>query len=282
MGIFKKDEMLLDFKGIHTEDISSTVPYMNKLNNDARNLVNQLNPNTVNNKRFVMFNESEQFDLYKLFEKSTTLNNNDNNFSETSPFISSDVYNQLLHKIKSNNQSGGAILKGKGKGKGKKGKSKKTESSEEYMPRNEDHDDESSTSSSSSSSSDSDLDKTSNLKYLFKKAKKNDSDSHNIDLDDHDNDENDFSMSAGSYLSSSAHTNGSNSDNTDSDNTDSNNTDSNNNSNNSNNSNSYNSDSYKSNSFASSTVSSKYHKRRSNNYSDSVNTSDINIMSVDE
>ena len=31
MGIFKKDKMLLDFKGVQTEDMSSTVPYMNKL-----------------------------------------------------------------------------------------------------------------------------------------------------------------------------------------------------------------------------------------------------------
>ena len=100
MGIFKKDELLLDFKGVRTEDMSSTIPYMNKLNTDAKMLVNQLNPNmNVNNKGLVLFNESENYDMYKLFEKSTQINN-DNNFSETSPFISSDVYNQLLNKIK--------------------------------------------------------------------------------------------------------------------------------------------------------------------------------------
>jgi hypothetical protein len=114
MGIFKKDELLLDFKGVQTEDMSSTIPYMNKLNTDAKMLVNQLNPNAnINRKGLVMFNESEQYDLYKLFEKSNNLNNNDNNFSETSPFISSDVYNQLLSKLKNKNQMGGAKSRGR-------------------------------------------------------------------------------------------------------------------------------------------------------------------------
>ena len=233
MGIFKKDEMLLDFKGgMRTEDISSTIPYLNKLNTDAKMLVNRLGPNMneINKKRLVLINENEKLDLYKLFEKSTTLNNNDNNFSETSPFISSDVYNQLLNKNISN-QLGGA--------------------------RNEDHDDdienESSTSSSSSSSSSSSISESDsekkNRKNIIKKFKKN-------------SDTNYFSgMSAGSYLSSSAHTDGSD--------------------NSANSEDSENSESYKSNSFTSSTVSIRNHKSRNHNYSDSVDTSDINILSLD-
>jgi hypothetical protein len=214
MGIFKKDELILDFKGVRTEDMSSTIPYMNKLTTDAKMLVNHLGPNAnANRKGLVLFNEGDNFDLYKIFEKSNNLNNNDNNFSETSPFISSDVYNQLLSKLKGKNQMGGA---------------------------DEDTDD-SSEESSTTSSSESDSDKK---KKKIKKMFKN---SDDINLEDEEEEEefSEMSMSAGSYLSSSAHTDGTDS----------------------------------SNSNASSTISAK-HKGR-NNMSDSVNTSDINIISID-
>ena len=251
MGIFKKDEMLLDFKGVQTEDMSSTVPYMNKLNYDAKMLVNQLGPhaanatNAMNRKGLVLFNESEQYDLYKLFEKSNTLNNNDNNFSETSPFISSDVYNQLLNKLKSKNQSGG----------GKKNVSRAREED-----RDDDFEDESSTTSSEESESDK---KKKKIKKLFKEK----SDEVDLESEEKDDEEEFSEMSAGSYVSSSAHTDGSDT---------SNDTDSNSDSN---------SNSYKSNrinSITSSTVSVRNHKNRHYNMSDSVNTSDINIISVDE
>jgi hypothetical protein len=239
MGIFKKDELMLDFKGVQTEDMSSTIPYMKKLNVDAKMLVNQLNPNTnYNNKGLVLFNESEHYDMYKLFEKSVNLNNNDNNFSETSRFISSDVYNQLLTKLKEKRQTGG-------------GKSRRSSrSSRSSKSRNEDKDDdfEEESSTTSSESSESDKKKKKQLKKLFKK---NDDDEIDIEPDE----EEEFSeMSAGSYLSSSAHTNGSN----DSDNSN---------------------DSYLSASNQTSTVSVRNHRNR--NMSDSVNTSDINIISLD-
>ncbi len=48
MGIFKKDELILDFKGVRTEDMSSTVPYMNELTTNAKMLVNRLGPNAAN------------------------------------------------------------------------------------------------------------------------------------------------------------------------------------------------------------------------------------------
>jgi hypothetical protein len=244
MGIFKKDEMLLDFKGVQTEDMSSTVPYMNKLNYDAKMLVNHLGPrignNAINRKGLVLFNESEQYDLYKLFEKSTTLNNNDNNFSETSPFISSDVYNQLLNKLKSKKQLGG----------GKKNVSRAREED-----RDDDFEDESSTTSSEESESDK---KKKKVKKMFKEK------SDEVELEEDEEEE--FSeMSAGSYVSSSAHTDGTNTNTNTSDDSES--------------------ESYKSKSITSSTVSVRNHKGSKSyrhNVSDSVNTSDINIISVDE
>jgi hypothetical protein len=269
MGIFKKEEF----------DISSTMPHMQKYSTNLReadDLVNQLGPPIkFNKKQLVLFNESEQYDLYKLFEKSTTLNNNDNNFSETSPFISSDVYNQLLNKIKSNNQSGGARTNSKTNY--KKHKKSNVKSSDEYKrneDKDDDHDDDFEDESSTSSSDDyDDSDNKRTLQTELKKKDKNiDPRERNIDLEEKKDETDSFSgISAGSYLSSSAHTDGSNS--TDSaDSADS--------------ANSSNSNSYNSNSLTSSTVSSRNHKKRSKSrnyhYSDSVDTSDINILSLDD
>lgn len=94
----KKDDLELDFRGLRTENYSSTVPYMGNLTADAKMLVNRLPQNNV---KIGLFQDSENHDMYKMFE-SNTKQTNDNNFSETSPFISSDVYNNLV-----NNQLGG-------------------------------------------------------------------------------------------------------------------------------------------------------------------------------
>ena len=98
MGNFKKDDLTLDFHGVKTENMSSTIPYLNKLNADANLLTSHLYQPTVNRKTIRMFNDTENYDMYKLFEKTPHLNNNDNNFSETSAFISSDDYKNLLNK----------------------------------------------------------------------------------------------------------------------------------------------------------------------------------------
>ena len=81
---------------VNTENISSTIPYMNKLNADARSLVERLNIKNYVPVQSHTFTESENYDMYKLFEKTQDINNNNNNFSDTSPFISSDIYNNLV------------------------------------------------------------------------------------------------------------------------------------------------------------------------------------------
>ncbi len=230
MGNFLyKDPLVLDFNGLKTENISSTIPYMKKYDTDALTLVSRLN--ATQNKSMVLFNESENYDMYKLFEKSPNISNNDNNFSETSPFISSDVYKHLVKK-----QQGGGF----------------------------DDEEESSTSSSSSSDKKSKKsDKNSDKKHKKDKKKnhKEDSDYESSVFNDEDDEEldeaemkaseNDFEseMSTGSYLSSSAHTDGAEDSNMESD--------------------------------LETTVSVKNH-RSLRNMSDSVRTSDINIISVDE
>ncbi len=252
-NLFARDE--LDFSrggGIKTEDISSTIPYLRNLNVQAKKLVGQLdNKINYNNKSLVLFNESDNFDMYKLFEKSVQSNNNNNNFSETSPFISSDVYNQLLDNLK-NKQSGGA----------KKNK-KHTKSESSYTQSNDDYEEESST-SSESSESDEIFDtkkKSKKGKKTIEKAVREHSEKDEMDIEP-DNDD-DFSpmshgMSIGSYVSSSAHSDDISSE-ADNDNASSDNS-----------------------LTMNSTVSVRKHYKNRQHYSESVNTSDINIISVDE
>ncbi len=256
-NIFARDE--LDFSrggGIKTEDISSTIPYLKNLNVQAKKLVGQLdNKINYNNKSLVLFNESDNFDMYKLFEKSDQSNNN-NNFSETSPFISSDVYNQLLDNLK-NNQSGGA--------KKHKPKHKKTKSESIASKEMDDYAEESSTSSESSESDEifnTDKKKSKKGTKTIEKAVREHSEKDDMDIDPENDDDDDFSpmshgMSIGSYVSSSAHSDDISSE--------------------------AKSDVSSDNSLTmNSTVSVRRHHKNRQNYSESVNTSDINIISVDE
>ncbi len=257
-NLFARDD-LFDYKGgnIKTDDISSTIPYLRNLDVQAKKLVGQLDTKiNYNNKSLVLFNESDNFDMYKLFEKSTQSNNNNNNFSETSPFISSDVYNQLLNTLK-NKQAGGA----KKTRKHKKSTASKTSDEISYTPSKEDRDDfeEESSTSSESSESDEMFDKKSSIEKTMKKHNKKDE----MDIEpEHDDDE--FSpmshgMSIGSYVSSSAHSDNISSQDEDDD------------------------DASSDNSLTmNSTVSVRKQHRNRQNYSESVNTSDINIISVDE
>jgi hypothetical protein len=233
MGIFKKDELMLDFNGVKTENISSTIPYLNKLDTQAKMLVNQLGPmSKVNNKSLILFNESDNYDMYRLFEKSNGVTNNDNNFSETSPFISSDIY-KILNK-----------------------KSHKSHKSHKSQRGGGDDDEVEESSTTSSDSSDSD-----------KKKKKMESSEMDDSEAEEEVDMSDMSemsdMSAGSYLSSSAHTDGVESESA---------------------SNTMTATASSASASVSASFSSQHQRRHKNRHvmSDSVNTSDINIISVDD
>ena len=235
----KKDDLELDFKGLHTENYSSTVPYMGNLTADAKTLVNRLPQNNV---KIGLFQDSENHDMYKMFEKNTKQNNskqiNDNNFSETSPFISSDVYNNLIQKQTGGGDSSTSLS------------SSSSSSSSSELSRGGGKEEDSSESSTSESESDSDTEGK-------KKHHKNKtiSDSYEEELT-----EKMLSESHGSRsYNSNTHTNTQTSNN----------------------------------SFISSSINKRYqsdsevlstislnHKGR-NNYTESINTSDINIVSVD-
>jgi hypothetical protein len=204
MGRTPKDDLILDFQGLRTENMSSTIPYLNKLNMDAKSLITKLYV-PANTKTLSHFNETENYDMYKLFEKAPYVNNNDNNFSETSPFISSDIYKSLL----ASKQKGGANGKDD----------------------DDSDDDDSSTSSSSSNSTDDKKHKKKHGKKdeKHKKDKKHrkttteSDDSAATTPDDDEEEEEDeeseeekmfmrrrggSSESIGSYVSSSAHSDG--------------------------------------------------------------------------
>jgi hypothetical protein len=218
MGFARKDDLILNFDK-NTVDYSTTIPYMDKINADAKALVNKLPSNSLPRG---MFYESDNYAMYKKFEKNTLTEEQDNNFSETSPFISSDVYKNLLSK----QQRGGG--------------------------EDEEEEEESTTSTSES------------LTEKTEKHKKHSTSSHKKEHKSRVS-SNNHSDSTVSYLSSSAHTDGVNSDSA----TKSSAT-----------SHSGRKSSNKNSSEILSTIS--FNHKGGKQYTESVNTSDINIISVDE
>lgn len=101
------DGLALDFGELPaTANYSSTIPYANKMNADAKALVDRINTKNYISNQQKPFSNSENYDMYKLFEKSNGVASTgiNNNFSETSPFISPSVYKKLIGKT----QKGGA------------------------------------------------------------------------------------------------------------------------------------------------------------------------------
>jgi hypothetical protein len=199
-NLFGRPDDGLELNFGNTANYSSTIPYMHKMNADAKALVDRINTKNYISNQQRSFSNSENYDMYKLFEKSNGVASTgiNNNFSETSPFISPSVYKKLIGKT----QKGGAD-------------------------------------SSESSTSEASTEKPKEPKES-KKSKKSKKETTESEIETNEEEETDeeeiMESSMGSYISSSAHSNGINS-----------------------------------------TVS--IGNRR--NVSDSVNTSDINIISVE-
>ncbi len=216
MGFLSRDD--LNLSAIKTEEMSSEIPYLkNIMQGDAESLISRLN---VANKNLVLFSDSENYDMYNMFQQSNGISHD--NFSETSPFISSDIYNHLTHNQQ---MRGGA--------------------------------DESSSSTSSSTQTDGSSDKK--KKKHEKKHDKKDNDKKEESSSeeseefmgrggDSESQSTAVTESSNSYISSSAHTDGV--------------------------------DSASPSEATTVSVSRKHRGRRY--HSESVNTSDINIISVDE
>ena len=112
-NIFGRDQNQLDFRGIHTEQYSDNIPYLNKLQKDSQLLANNISTNndTVSNRK-----------MYDMFNAQ----NSELNFSDTSPLgetqgndsatsaVNTEIA-ELLNKIQksgslnTNNQTGGNV-----------------------------------------------------------------------------------------------------------------------------------------------------------------------------
>jgi hypothetical protein len=95
-NLFGKDENSLSFRGIHTENFSENIPYLEKLEQQSKMLAERIK--TAQN-----FQESENKDMYKLFEQSKGLNSE--NLSDTSPFINTDGYKSIIDNVTSENNT---------------------------------------------------------------------------------------------------------------------------------------------------------------------------------
>lgn len=95
----------INWKNIKTDQISSTIPNLNGISVEANKLVEKLNLPEISD------SSSELNDIFLTkINKSNSVNNNlsENNFSSTSPFISSEMYNYVMDKYKNQNMVGGA------------------------------------------------------------------------------------------------------------------------------------------------------------------------------
>jgi hypothetical protein len=203
-GSSKDNSDTINWNNIKTENVSSTVPNFNGLSNDAKKLIASLNIPSITE------TETTEMDLNNILEKTNDgLNPDDkkrfnqlleqvsstgsDDLSNTSPFISSEMYDYLVNSKTSETEQG------KQTGGAKKSKGKKSKKSKGGAL----SDDSSDTSSTSSDSSLEDLIDTTEEELLDARNKKN-KDKKNK------KDDSDSELSGGelSYLSSSAHTDG--------------------------------------------------------------------------
>jgi hypothetical protein len=156
----------INWKGVNTENISTTLNGVNGLSNQAKELIlNISNNNTDTNTQteinfdHIFQNINERLGVSDKQKLNKVLGTD--YFSETSPFISSEMYSNMMNK-----QTGGAKKK-------KSKSSKKSKKSRKMKKGGSWSDDESSTTTTSSMSSDSDFDDSSDFgDSSEKKAKK--------------------------------------------------------------------------------------------------------------
>ena len=116
MGITasKTNSDSINWDNINTESMSSTVPTLKKISKDAELLVSNLN--LEDNVKFTETDSDHDnlFTWIKNIDNNKTNNNSENSFSDTSPFISPDMYKYLMNNSEKNttssfNQQGGGV-----------------------------------------------------------------------------------------------------------------------------------------------------------------------------
>ena len=102
-----QDTESLNWDKINTESMSASIPYLQSVSKDAQKLVEQLNF-----KNNLELEESESDNIWTWLNQDSKPVNNvaSEDFSDTSPFISSDMYNYLVNESssdKNHEQEGG-------------------------------------------------------------------------------------------------------------------------------------------------------------------------------
>lgn len=188
----------INWNKIKTENISSSIPNFNGLSSDAQNLIASLNIPQITESQTSEFtvnhildkisnnlNQNDQNKFNQLLEQVSSQTAVENELSDTSPFISSEMYNYL---VKNNEPQKG-------------GGSRKIKSIQGGSKLDEDSD----TSTTSSDSSVEDLIDSTEEEVIKKKNMKNmKKNKHNK----HKKSDSELSGGELSYLSSSAHTEG--------------------------------------------------------------------------
>ena len=208
----KDNSDTIHWKNIQTDKISSDLHNFNGLSNDAKKLIaslnipsitesetSEVNLNNILDKISSGLNSKDQEKFNQLLEQVSSTASED--LSNTSPFISSEMYEYLVNSKTSETeqvkQTGGAKKSSKSVKSSKKSKKSRGGALS---------DDSSDTSSTSSDSSLKDLIETPEGELLDARNKKNKGNRDNK----HKKDDSDSALSGGdiSYLSSSAHTDG--------------------------------------------------------------------------
>ena len=188
----------INWNKIKTENVSSSIPNFNGLSSDAQNLIASLNIPQITESQTSEFtvnhildkisnnlNQDDKNKFNQLLEQVSSQTAVENDLSDTSPFISSEMYNYL---VKNNEPQKG-------------GGSRKIKSIQGGSKLDEDSD----TSTTSSDSSDEDLVDSTEEEVIKKKNMKNmKKNKHNK----HKKSDSELSGGELSYLSSSAHTEG--------------------------------------------------------------------------
>ena len=233
MGITssKDNSETINWNNIKTENISSSAPNFSGLSKDAKRLIaslnipsitesetSEMNLNSILDKINSGLGSDDQQKFNKLLEQVSSTASED--LSNTSPFISSEMYEYLVNsktsetdqaiQAKQTVQAGGAKKSAKSSKPVKSSKSSKSSKSKKSKG-GALSDDSSDTSSTSSDSSLEDLIDSTEAEILDARDKKNKNKNKNNNKDKkHKKDDSDSELSGGelSYLSSSAHTEG--------------------------------------------------------------------------
>lgn len=203
----------INWNNVKTENMSSSIPNFTGLSKEAQQLISSLNIPDIVDSEISEFNLNGMLDVINSGLKADDkqkfnhlleqVSAQSDELSNTSPFISSEMYNYMVNSKTSESpkQKGGA--------------SKKSKSKKSRRQGGGDLDDDSDTSSTSSDSELEDLLETTEEEILKKKAQKKDK-----KKDKKEDSEEELSGGNLSYLSSSAHTDGDFSDSKDKESTD--------------------------------------------------------------